>query len=158
MLSGLIFLKTNQFLPLPPPPPPPSPPYPKLGCSVLFSTERDPLLSTGCLLPDSGTTLFKLVRYSFSGSIPPKIEHKLRRHKQRFGKIATNNNELYLHDHTSTYSIAKAMFIGVIFTRARVSLRLLSLRKNGGLLVVYKYSDLIETIIRKPCLKTLCKP
>ena len=28
-------------------------------------------------------------------------------------------------------------FLGVIFTRARVSLALLSLRKNGGLLVVY---------------------
>ena len=26
-------------------------------------------------------------RYSFSGSIPPKFEHKLRRHKQRFGKL-----------------------------------------------------------------------
>ena len=26
---------------------------------------------------------------SFSGSIPPKFEHKLHRHKQRFGKIAT---------------------------------------------------------------------
>ena len=25
----------------------------------------------------------------FSGSVPPKFEHKLRRHKQRFGKIAT---------------------------------------------------------------------
>ena len=35
-------------------------------------------------------TLLKVVRgYSFSGSIPPKFEHKLRRHKQRFGKIAT---------------------------------------------------------------------
>ena len=31
----------------------------------------------------------KVARYSFSGSIPPKFEHKLRRHKQRFGKIAT---------------------------------------------------------------------
>ena len=33
-----------------------------------------------------------MARYSFSGSIPPKVEHeKLRRHtdKQRFGKIAT---------------------------------------------------------------------
>ena len=30
----------------------------------------------------------KVARYSFSGSIPPKFEHKLRRHKQRFGKIA----------------------------------------------------------------------
>ena len=32
----------------------------------------------------------KVARYSFSGSIPPKFEHKLRRHKLiRFGKIAT---------------------------------------------------------------------
>ena len=69
-------------------------------------------MSTGCLPPDSGTTLFEVARNGFSGSIPPKIEHKLRRHKQRFGKIATNNNELYLDDHTSTYSFAKAMFRG----------------------------------------------
>ena len=32
---------------------------------------------------------FKVARYSFSGSIPPKFEGKLRRHKQRFGKINT---------------------------------------------------------------------
>ena len=31
----------------------------------------------------------KVARYSFSGPIPPKFEHKLRRHKQTFGKIAT---------------------------------------------------------------------
>ena len=31
----------------------------------------------------------KVSRYSFSGSIPAKFEHKLRRHKQTFGKIAT---------------------------------------------------------------------
>ena len=31
-----------------------------------------------------------ITRYSFSGSIPPKFEHKLRRHKQRFGKIASS--------------------------------------------------------------------
>ena len=29
----------------------------------------------------------KVARYSFSRSIPPKFERKLRRHKQRFGKI-----------------------------------------------------------------------
>ena len=34
-------------------------------------------------------TCVSVARYSFSGSIPPKFEHKLRRHKQRFGKIAT---------------------------------------------------------------------
>ena len=32
---------------------------------------------------------FKVARYSFSRPIPPKFEHKLRRHKQSFGKIAT---------------------------------------------------------------------
>ena len=32
---------------------------------------------------------FKVARYSFSGPIPPKFEHKLRRHKKSFGKIAT---------------------------------------------------------------------
>ena len=31
----------------------------------------------------------KVARYSFSRSIPPKFECKLRRHKQRFGKIDT---------------------------------------------------------------------
>ena len=34
------------------------------------------------------TPCIKVARYSFSGSIPPKFEHKLRRHKQSFGKIA----------------------------------------------------------------------
>ena len=31
----------------------------------------------------------KVARYSFSGPIPPRFEHKLRRLKQSFGKIAT---------------------------------------------------------------------
>jgi len=31
----------------------------------------------------------KVAGYSFSRSIPPKFERKLRRHKQRFGKINT---------------------------------------------------------------------
>ena len=31
----------------------------------------------------------KVARYSFSGSIPPTFERKLRRHKQRFGKTDT---------------------------------------------------------------------
>ena len=31
---------------------------------------------------------FKVARCSFSGPVPPKFEHKLRRHKQSFGKIA----------------------------------------------------------------------
>ena len=34
-------------------------------------------------------TVFKVARYSFPGSIPLKFEHKLRRQKQSFGKIAT---------------------------------------------------------------------
>ena len=32
---------------------------------------------------------FKVARYSFSGSIPSEFEHKVCRHKQRFGKMAT---------------------------------------------------------------------
>ena len=35
-----------------------------IKCGVLFSSARDPLLSTGCLPPDSGTTLFKESRGS----------------------------------------------------------------------------------------------
>ena len=34
-------------------------------------------------------SVLKVARYSFSGSIPPKCEHKINHHKQRFGKIAT---------------------------------------------------------------------
>ena len=34
-------------------------------------------------------SVLKVARYSFSGSIPPKFEHKLSRHKQRFGKMTT---------------------------------------------------------------------
>ena len=30
----------------------------------------------------------KVARYSFSGSIPPKFKHKLRRQNRSFGKIA----------------------------------------------------------------------
>ena len=36
------------------------------------------------------TSGVKVARYSFSGSIPPTFERKLRRHKQRFGKIDTS--------------------------------------------------------------------
>ena len=31
--------------------------------------------------------IFKVARYSFSGPIPPKFEHKLHRHKQSFRKM-----------------------------------------------------------------------
>ena len=37
----------------------------------------------------SRMSLLKAAQYSFSVPIPPKFEHKLRRHKQSFGKIAT---------------------------------------------------------------------
>ena len=38
---------------------------------------------------NSEKVLFMVARYSFSRPIPPKFERKLRRHKQRFGKIDT---------------------------------------------------------------------
>ena len=37
----------------------------------------------------AGICEFKVARYSFSRSIPPKFERKLRRHKPGFGKIDT---------------------------------------------------------------------
>ena len=55
---------------------------------ILGSLSKDVLeqrTSTG----SEAFSLLKVPRYSFSRSIPPKFEHKLRRHKQRFGKIAT---------------------------------------------------------------------
>ena len=42
-----------------------------------------------CIRPTLATLVFKVARYSFSRSIPPKFERKLRRHKQGFGKIDT---------------------------------------------------------------------
>ena len=33
--------------------------------------------------------LLKVAPYKYSGSIPPKFEHKLRCYKQRFGEIAS---------------------------------------------------------------------
>ena len=64
-------------------------------------------MSTGLL-----TLLIKVARYSFSGSMPPKFEHKLRRHKKRFEKISTtvildkNENLLWsgLQKHWSCHS------------------------------------------------------
>ena len=46
-----------------------------------------PLISCDCF--ESFFQSVKVARYSFSRPIPPKFEHKLRRHKQSFGKIAT---------------------------------------------------------------------
>ena len=43
-----------------------------------FSLAREELKKVG----------LKVARYSFSRSIPPKYEHKLRHHKESFGKIA----------------------------------------------------------------------
>ena len=43
------------------------------------------LLEYNVKLPETS----QVARYSFSGSIPPKFEHKLRRHKQGFGKVVT---------------------------------------------------------------------
>ena len=40
-------------------------------------------------LTDKIGVRLKVARYSFSVSIPPKFERKLRRHKQKFGKINT---------------------------------------------------------------------
>ena len=37
---------------------------------------------------EAGVTNIKVARYSFSRPMPPKFEHKLRRHKESFGKIA----------------------------------------------------------------------
>ena len=45
--------------------------------------------------------------------------------------------EDYEYRSRSDFSACRHFSRGVIFTRARVSLALLSLRKNGGLLVVY---------------------
>ena len=45
----------------------------------------EPSLFTTCALQK----IISVARCSFLGSIPPKFEHKLRRHKQMFGKMAT---------------------------------------------------------------------
>ena len=42
-----------------------------------------------CIKIHTWLLCLKVARYSFSRSIPPKFERKLRRHKQRFGKIDT---------------------------------------------------------------------
>ena len=50
-----------------------------------FTREDEKVLKkTGLIL-----LFIKVARYSFSGSIPPKFEHRLRHQKQSFGKIAT---------------------------------------------------------------------
>ena len=59
-----------------------------------FAKNRDiPLFKNSVTRPVTPTMLttdaLKLARYSFPGPIPPKFEHKLRRYKQSFEKIAT---------------------------------------------------------------------
>ena len=55
----------------------------------------------------------KVARYSFSGSIPAKFKHKLRRHKQTFGKIATtvvtDKDDYYTLKSPSVFSLAKSL-------------------------------------------------
>ena len=48
-----------------------------------------PLNSVDSVVVVVPLTNVKVARYSFSGSIPLKFDHKLRCQKQSFGKIAT---------------------------------------------------------------------
>ena len=57
----------------------------RLGNIAIWILTGLMLCSKSFLLPYT----FKVARYSLSGSIPPKFERKLRRHKQRLGKINT---------------------------------------------------------------------
>ena len=54
------------------------------NCVKLYKCRR---LESGAV--PGQLTYIKVARRSFSGSIPPKFEHTLRRSKQRFGKVAT---------------------------------------------------------------------
>ena len=54
-----------------------------------FSLQHMDIVRRKLMLVTIGTQRVKVARYSFSGSIPPKFEHKLRCQKQSFGKIAT---------------------------------------------------------------------
>ena len=61
---------------------------------TFFQGLLDSLINLECMAASSQKVLLiifrlKVARYSFLGPIPPKFEHKLRRHKQSFGKIAT---------------------------------------------------------------------
>ena len=62
-------------------------------CKVVFRLTHVSNLFMNCtaafLLHILKVSAVKVARYSFSGSIPTKFEHKLRYQKQRFGKIAT---------------------------------------------------------------------
>ena len=61
---------------------------------TFFQGLLDSLINLECMAASSQKVLLiifrlKVARYSFLGPIPPKFGHKLRRHKQSFGKIAT---------------------------------------------------------------------
>ena len=58
---------------------------------LFFKMLENEIWKSGRNLPLTtfGSGRVKVARYSFSRSIPPKFERKLRRHKQRFGKIDT---------------------------------------------------------------------
>ena len=77
----------------------------------------------------------KVARYNFSGSIPAKFEHKLRRHKQTFGKIATtvvlDKDEnllrsgllLYLQQHFSLGTVLPKSFTEAFSSNSRLDVR-----------------------------------
>ena len=69
---------------------------------------------TFCFLSD---WLRWLDRLSCSGSIPPKFEHKLRRHYQRFGKITTTGLQWHRSCHSKemgaiSYFTCRRIFLG----------------------------------------------
>ena len=77
----------------------------------------------------------KVALYSFSGSIPPKCEHKLRRHKQRFGKIGQ------LHDDDIWLQLPEFISVLLCYCQSRWGLKnnSLNLHKkttNSRILVV----------------------
>ena len=54
----------------------------QVQCTFLY-------ISLPCFATSKLTETSQVARYSFSGSIPRKFEHKLRHHKQGFGKVVT---------------------------------------------------------------------
>ena len=74
--------------------------------------------------------------YSQASSSPPFF-----RSDSRASETRARVKREKMRDYRQFFSLPAACRLfsgGVIFTRVRVSLALLSLRKNGGLLVVYK--------------------
>ena len=77
--------------------------------------------------------LSAVIHYPYSTSIPPFYPFFLRdsRASETRARVKITPRE------KSRHAACRLFSIGVIFTRARVSLALLSLRKNGGLLIAY---------------------